>query len=98
MIQLTTPQLTTVRAIWRRHIPDRQVLVFGSRAQGKAKPFSDLDLAIMGLKPLTLAESSALQSAFSASDLPFKVDLVDWASVSDEFRRVIKQSGKEIKK
>jgi type I restriction enzyme S subunit len=32
---------------------------------------------------------AALADAFSASDLPWKVDLVDWVRASESFRRII---------
>ena len=39
--------------------------------------------------PLTLDLRAALAEQFSESDLPWKVDIVDWASTSDVFREVI---------
>jgi predicted nucleotidyltransferase len=65
------------------------VWIFGSRALGTAKKASDLDLAIVGenpLDPLTLAN---LNNAFSESDLPYKVDVIDFSTVSDGFRTII---------
>ena len=49
-----------VREILQRHVPDRKVLAFGSRATWTAKDYSDLDLAILGDEPLSLRETSAL--------------------------------------
>ena len=72
-----------------RHLPDREVRLIGSRVAGGAKPFSDLDLVIMGDEPLTLSVLADLRDAFDDSELPFTVDLVEWASASEAFRRVI---------
>lgn len=80
-----------VRDILRRHVPDRKVLAFGSRATWTAKDYSDLDLAVLGDEPLPLDVASALAEDFVESDLPFKVDVVDWASTSESFRKVIKK-------
>ncbi len=80
-----------VRRILRRHVPDREVWAFGSRARHQAKPYSDLDLALLGGRPLDLAVSAALADDFSESDLPWKVDLVDWASTSPSFRQIIER-------
>jgi type I restriction enzyme S subunit len=33
--------------------------------------------------------SASLRDDFTESDLPFKVDVVDWATTSDSFRRII---------
>ena len=80
-----------VRGILRRHVPDRKVLAFGSRATWTAKDYSDLDLAVLGDDPLPLDVASALAESFVESDLPFKVDVVDWASTSKNFREVIER-------
>ena len=80
-----------VRSALRRHVPDREVLAFGSRATWTAKDYSDLDLAIMGEEPLPLHAASALSEALGDSDLPFRVDIVDWAMVDDSFRAVIRR-------
>jgi type I restriction enzyme S subunit len=78
--------------ILARHLPDREVQVFGSRATGTAKPFSDLDLVIMGDEPLPVTTLRILRDAFDDSDLPFQVDLVEWAGTSEEFRKVIERT------
>ena len=82
-----------VLRILRRHVPDRKVLGYGSRATWTAKDYSDLDLAILGDEPLSLDVTSALAEAFRESDLPFKVDLVDWARADETFRKIIRRDG-----
>lgn len=54
-------------------------------------PYSDLDLAIMTETPLTFLERDNLKEAFSESDLVWKVDIIDWASTSEEFRQIIQK-------
>lgn len=56
---------------------------------GNAKPYSDLDLAIISKQPIPLPLMAEVAEAFSESDLPWKVDLVDWAATSERFRQVI---------
>ena len=34
-----------------------------------------------------------LREDFSESDLPFRVDLVDYRAISDDFRRVLDETG-----
>lgn len=43
----------------------------------------------MGDKPLPLRVLDDLQEAFAESDLPYRVDLVDWAATSESFRHLI---------
>lgn len=88
-IEVAPGDLATVLQILRGHVPDRQVLAFGSRVSGTAKPFSDLDLVIMGEDPVAPRALAALNEAFDESDLPFKVDVVEWAGTSEPFRAVI---------
>ena len=85
-----------LRDALRRHVPDREVLVFGSRAMWTAKDYSDLDLAIMGEEPLPLRAFSALDEALVESDLPFRVDIVDWARIDDGFRSIIRRGAVSV--
>jgi type I restriction enzyme S subunit len=78
--------------ILARHLPGREVHIFGSRATGTAKPHSDIDLVIMEDEPLPVTTMRILRDAFDDSDLPFQVDLVEWAGTSEEFRKVIAAS------
>ena len=90
-IDIKSRNLNTVKKILLRHVPDREVRAFGSRVTGKAKKFSDLDLVVMGENPMSLSVASALAEDFTESDLPFKVDVVDWATTKDPFREIIEK-------
>ena len=78
-----------VLQILDRIVPHLEVLVFGSRAGGQPNKFSDLDLAILSEKPLALSVMAELTEAFSESDLLYKVDIVDWSTTNDSFRKII---------
>ncbi len=86
---ISPTELEMVLEILGRHVPEREVVCFGSRAGGAAKPFSDLDLCVMGETPLAPGLLAALKDDFSESDLPYKVDVVDWADTSATFRKII---------
>jgi type I restriction enzyme S subunit len=88
---LTPAELEIVRGILARLVPDREVRAFGSRISGPVKKFSDLDLAVMGESPLASSLQADLEEAFRESDLPFKVDVVDWATTQESFRKIIEQ-------
>ena len=95
-IDLRPDHLVIVRAILQRHVPDRKVLAFGSRATWTAKRYSDLDLAILGDEPLSLDTTSALAEAFGESELPFKVDLVEWVRIDAALRDIIHRDGVDV--
>lgn len=89
--------LDTVRAILRAHLPrDARAWVFGSRATGRARPASDLDLAIDAQRPLTLDECAVLNDAFDQSDLPYTVDVVDCQTVAASFWAIIQAEQAEL--
>ena len=65
------------------------VYVFGSRARGDCKRFSDLDLCVFGNPDKK--EVRNLKEAFEESRLPFTVDVVVWDELSKDFQDLIKQ-------
>lgn len=69
------------------------VRVFGSRANWTAKSHSDLDLALKGRDKLPSSLINELTEAFSESDLPIRVDVVDWHTVPPQLQAVIKRDG-----
>ncbi|MBI1390962.1 MAG: nucleotidyltransferase domain-containing protein [bacterium] len=91
MIDLDNESLSEVIRILRQYVAGREIRVFGSRVNGTASKFSDLDLAITGREPLDARTLSALKDAFSESDLPIFVDVLDWRSISGNFQKVINQ-------
>ncbi len=88
-LALTPDEMSLVQEILERHLPGREVWVFGSRTRPSPKTFSDLDLVLHGETPVGIETLAKLSEAFSDSGLPFKVDLVDWATASEAFRQII---------
>jgi predicted nucleotidyltransferase len=87
---LDAEQVAIIKATLATHLPPAaRVMIFGSRATGRARPYSDLDLALDAGRTLTLDEHARLAEALSESDLPFKVDIVDLTLASDAFRAII---------
>lgn len=76
-VALTPAQAQTVRGILERVVPGAKVRVFGSRAAGRARPFSDLDLLFVEPARLSWLQRADLRDEFEASDLPFRVDVVE---------------------
>ena len=87
-----------VRDILHRHVPHYAVWAFGSRAKWQAKQYSDLDLAVITDRPLPLDLGARLREDFSESDLPYRVDVIDWASIDETFRRLIEREKVVVQK
>lgn len=70
-----------------------QVKLFGSRARGDARQASDIDLALcadIAIEPWLLAEA---RDRLENSRVPFRVDLVDYASASPDLKQAIDKEG-----
>jgi predicted nucleotidyltransferase len=97
MIVLETEYLNQVRSILREWVPNCEVWAFGSRVHQRGlKPFSDLDLVLLIEPPLDEAYCSRIKEAFSESDLPIRVDVVDWSQLTDSLRAMILKEHEKI--
>ena len=87
-IALTSQQTTEVCDILRSVLKQTslktpvEAWVFGSRATGRERPYSDLDILISSPTPLDWRARADLQDAFEASNLPFRVDVVEEARLA----------------
>ena len=72
--------------------------VFGSRSKGDYKEYSDIDIAIDSGERIQDSVMSAIMADFENSTLPYKVDVVDLNSVSEDFKNLIKDDLKKLKK
>ena len=88
--------MDTVRKILAEHVPDCEIRAFGSRVNNRAKSYSDLDLAVVGDDKLDCDRLRLLKEAFEESDLPFRVDIIDWNDISPEFREHIEKQFETI--
>ena len=82
-ITLSAAQASLTRRLIDSVLPGAEVAVFGSRATGRARPFSDLDLLLLNPARLDWAQRAALRDAFEASELPFRVDIVEAAGLAE---------------
>lgn len=89
MIDLKSEYLMCLKSILKKQVPGFEVRIFGSRVNGKAKEFSDIDIAIVGKDVVDWHIMEDLKNAFSESDIPYTVDVVDWNDISEEFRNII---------
>jgi len=76
-----------VKQIVLKHVPKNEfaVFLFGSRAVGNANSLSDIDVGIMGTKPLPTLIMADLDSDLEESIVPFKIDLIDFYQVDKAF-------------
>lgn len=91
MLDLAERHLETIKRILAAYVGDCEVRAFGSRGNGTATKHSDLDLAVVGNSKLERRVKTLLREAFEESDLPFRVDVIDYHAISQQFRAIIDQ-------
>jgi len=84
--------VSVLLAVLKQYAPGAEVWAFGSRVSGNARPFSDLDVVLVQDEPLDAQTCAELHYALSESDLPVKVDVVEWSRTKPSFREIILQN------
>ena len=69
------------------------VYLFGSRASGRPRATSDVDVAIDAVAPLPPGVLATLREALEESTVPYRVDVVDLAETDSDFRERIRREG-----
>lgn len=95
MIALEEEQLNILKNILKKYFNNQEIRVFGSRYKHTNKPFSDIDVVIVGKEKIDIITFSKVKEELQESDLKYRVDLLDWNSISEEFKKVIEE-GYEI--
>ena len=73
------------------YIPDATVWAFGSRVKGSNRTSSDLDLAVLCDKQTAKKQLPKLNEVFVESDIPFKVQLLDFNRLPANMQENIKK-------
>ena len=89
MIIIENEYLDIVKNILKKYVPHAKIKVFGSRVNGTPKPYSDLDLIIENTTEISLLTLAKIDHDFEESSIPFRVDVMDWFSISTEIKEVI---------
>jgi uncharacterized protein len=92
-LDLSDRYLEMVRAILHQHVPDYDVWAYGSRVTGGAFEASDFDLVVRHpVNPHQVCEKLFdLREAFVESNLPIRVDVMDWARIPESFHHEIER-------
>ena len=78
-----------ILAFWAPGVP---AYAYGSRVHGRGlKRTSDLDLCLRGQERLPVKSVQRVKDAFMLSDIPYRVEVVDWHDLPEDFRTVIER-------
>ena len=79
-----------IKAAVKKHLPNPnyQIFLFGSRASAQNQRWSDLDIGILGKEKVPGHTLVRIEEELENSRISFKVDVVDFRTVSDQFRNL----------
>ncbi|MBI5471525.1 MAG: nucleotidyltransferase domain-containing protein [Ignavibacteriae bacterium] len=82
--------LELVRSIVLRRVDAKRfaVFLFGSRAENNARHGSDIDIGIWGDEKFPRRTIAEIQEELEESIIPYHVDIVDFATVNDDFKQI----------
>ncbi len=80
-------------SILRLRLTPEKIILIGSRAKKRARPGSDIDIAIVQGEKLSHREERKLKEEIDRVAGLYSVDLVFVERVNDEFKRIIEQTG-----
>ena len=73
--------------------PDTEIYLFGSRARSTQSPRSDIDIALKQNQQISRYAIGEAVSMFEASNIPYRIEIVDFNSVSNDMQKSILQEG-----
>ena len=80
---LTDTDLQKLTMLFSRNRKIEQVILYGSRAKGNYKPFSDIDITLIG-EGLTRSDVNRLASDIDDLLLPYQFDISIFASLKNK--------------
>jgi len=89
MLNLNPKHLKIIKKILSTHVHNQTVWAYGSRVKGTSHEGSDLDLVIIDTKENPTKQLSILKTAFSESNLPITVDILNWSDIPEQFKEEI---------
>ena len=93
-LDLQSQHLALLRQLLQQHLPQADVWAYGSRVNGDGHEASDLDL--VARQPADLKQETNhlddLRDTLVESNLPIRVDVVDWARIPATFHREIERA------
>ncbi|MBI4366548.1 MAG: murein biosynthesis integral membrane protein MurJ [Deltaproteobacteria bacterium] len=89
-------QWQQILGLFSNHTNITEVIIFGSRAKGEARPGADIDIAVKG-RNISSEQLTRIWAAYEDLYLPWKLDLVIYDTIAnDALREHIDRVGKRV--
>lgn len=82
MYGMTDDELNLLCSLFARQKEIEQVILYGSRVKGTHKPFSDVDITLLGFR-LTRTHLNRLSADIDESSLPYSFDISIFSQLSN---------------
>lgn len=91
MVDLDEKYITFIKSVIDKYLNDYELFLFGSRAKGNARKYSDIDIAISS-SIFSEEIKNKITFELENSTLPYMVDIIDLNNISEIFKNSIKNS------
>ena len=93
-LDLPAKYRASLEALFDKFAPGVTVWAYGSRVNGTSHEGSDLDLVLRNPENLSqkIENLAEIREALTESNIPILVDLMDWATVPEAFRKEIEKN------
>lgn len=88
-IKLGAKDKNKIIALINALIPKAKIYLFGSRARGTNSKWSDIDIALDAGRAIPQLDVAELKDIMTATNLPYKVEIVDFNKVNPIMREAI---------
>ncbi len=98
MFGLEDRHIEFILQVLKENFPDAKFYIFGSRAKGTYKEYSDIDIAVdFNGEKLNTDVLGRTLIQFEDSTLPYEVDVIDLNAIEEKFKNIIQESLIELK-
>ena len=77
-----------LKEVFLNFLKDVKIILFGSRARGDFVNTSDVDVGIITGKRFNKKKLILLREYIEELNIPYKVEIVDFSAVSEEFKKI----------
>ena len=88
-LDLESRYVDFIKTLVQSELKNTEIFIFGSRVQGKAREYSDVDIALKSSAEIPFEKILLLKAKFSDSTFPYEVDIVDLNTLDKNFLNII---------